>query len=123
MLKQVFLINTDLGMRKGKIAVQVAHGEVYYMSEIENALFEEDSIANYENYQKWLNTDMPKIVLRSTEEQMKHMMNELKDREIWYHEVHDKGYTQVEPDSFTCLVVEPLEEETYNELFKQFKLL
>ena len=29
-LKQVFIINSDLKMGKGKIAVQVAHGEVIY---------------------------------------------------------------------------------------------
>ena len=29
--KQAYLINTDLKMKKGKIAAQVAHASMYYM--------------------------------------------------------------------------------------------
>lgn len=126
MFKQVFLINQDLKMGKGKIAVQVAHGEVYYINEIENSMFEEDTIADYYNYQKWLNEDdglMKKVVLKSTEEEMNRLVNIIDHVGIWCMAVYDRGLTQVTLDSFTCLVMEPLPEDQCNDLFSHLKLL
>ena len=113
-------------MRKGKIAVQVAHGEVYFIEDIQTAIFEGDSIANYGNYQKWRYEDnelMMKIVLKATEKEMSAFAWDLKGKKIWAHPVYDKGLTQVEPDSFTCLVIEPLPEEQCNELFGHLRLV
>lgn len=124
--KQVFIINTDLGMSKGKIAVQVAHGEVYYIEETQNTLFEGDSIAKFDNYTKWRYEEselMKKIVLKATEKEMTELMLKLKENKIWSHIVIDMGLTQIPKGSLTCLVVEPLPEEQCNQLFGHLKLL
>jgi len=88
MLKQVFIINNDLKMGKGKIAVQVAHGEVEYMNMLLG--IHNRSHQKFKSYYKW---------------------------------TYDMGLTQIPKNSVTCLVVEPLEEEQCDKLFRHFKLL
>lgn len=135
-MKQIFVINKDLKMRKGKVAVQVAHGETYYMDRIlqifcKDLLSRKDKIIGLrietptpseinlmDSYDKWFNTHMPKIVLKATEQEMIEFETNLKEKGIWTHRVYDLGLTQVPENSFTCLVVEPLAQS-----FNQFKLL
>ena len=114
MLKQTFLINTDLKMGKGKIAVQVAHGEVFYMEDA--TAYPIDGIESlyeglYENYIEWTKDGMmKKVVLTATEEEI-HKFIDIHGSTYWMHPVYDKGLTQIPQDSFTCLVIEPLPEE------------
>lgn len=126
--KQVFIVNSDLGMSKGKIAGQIAHATVYYMEEI-LLYVEGQSPENKELFEKFLiwreegNGLMKKIVLKATEGEMKKILCELAVREIETFAVYDAGLTQVAPGSFTCVVVEPLEEYKCDELFGHLKLL
>ena len=78
MLKQTFLINTDLKMGKGKIAVQVAHGEVFYMMEKYTG---HQYGQLYDNFINWT-TDglMKKVVLKSTEKEMSNITWDLKTK-------------------------------------------
>lgn len=126
--KQVFIINSDLGMGKGKIAGQVAHAMVYYMEEI--LLYVEGQAPEneilFERFVVWREEEhglMKKIILKANEEEMKKILCELTVREIEKFAVYDAGLTQVEPGSFTCIVVEPLEEEKCDELFGHLRLL
>ena len=121
MLKQTFLINTDLKMRKGKIAVQVAHGEIFYTNAIHNR---KADTCMEERFHDWFNDGlMKKVVLKATEEKMSNFAHDLKNKNIWTHPVYDKGLTQIPQDSFTCLVIEPLPEEQCQKLFGHLKLL
>lgn len=135
-MKQIFVINKDLKMDKGKAAVQVAHSETYYMDKIlqifcKDILSRTDGVLGVvmekptlseinliDSYDKWFNTHMKKIVLKATEQEIIEFETNLKEKGIWTHRVYDLGLTQVPKNSFTCLVVEPLEQS-----FKQFKLL
>lgn len=132
--KQVFVINSDLGMSKGKIPVQVAHGEQYYMSVIMNLVVMKERIkyshhadfANQklETFDKWKEGNLvKKIVLKAAEQEMDRLYKQLEDKEIWVCRVHDAGLTQVPEGSFTCLVTEPITDEQYDELFRHLKLL
>lgn len=124
--KQVFIINQDLNMSKGKIAVQVAHGEVYYIEEVLETIFENETLTKYDNYVKWRydeNELMKKVVLKGNEKEMNSILSELAIKKIAVFSVHDKGLTQVAPNSFTCVCVEPLLEEQCTELFGHLKLL
>lgn len=125
--KQVFIVNSDLGMGKGKIAVQVAHGEVYYMEGI-MASISDRTLSSDRNmtFNKWRSTSdglMKKVVLKATEQEMNQIYSMLENKGIWKRRVIDRGLTQIEAGSFTCLVVEPLLEEQCNELFGHLKLL
>jgi len=120
-LKQVFIINTDLDMGKGKIAVQVAHGEVFYMERI---LYNQKG--DFKAYSQWRYEHdelMKKVVLKAPEEEMNKIILKLNELNIWSHKVYDRGLTQIAKDSFTCLVIEPLPEEVTDELFGHLKLL
>lgn len=123
-LKQTFMINSDLGMSKGKIPIQVAHGEVFYM-DIAKTLNPENAEMR-ERFLEWRYGDnelMKKVAIKATEHEMNQMAAILEDKGIWAHKVYDRGLTQVPRDSFTCLVVEPISEEQHEELFGDFKLL
>lgn len=128
-LKQVFIINSDFSMGKGKIAVQVAHGEVLYMEAVNDAVFPPDAQPNYENYIDWRKFDikpiglMKKIVLKATEKEIHKITHDLSIRKIWYNIIHDHGLTQVPENSLTCVVIEPLSEDQCAELFGYLKLL
>lgn len=116
--KQIFLINSELGMDKGKIAVQTAHAEIYYMETILEA-----SDEKIDKYIEWRDELMRKIILKATEQQMNELSTILHNRGIFYAPVYDKGLTQVPENSFTCLIVEPLPEEECTALFGHLKLL
>ena len=116
---QTFLVNTDLKMRKGKIAAQVAHGETLYMSDVYSPLHEDMK----ERSGVWINGGMHKIVLKATEEEMLKIIQELNYFDIMCYVVRDFGLTQVPEDSFTVLAVEPLSKVSHKDLFSEFKLL
>ncbi len=115
-------------MGKGKICVQVAHAEVYYMEEIllyiEGKSSENEKL--FKRFMDWREEEhglMKKIVLKATEKEMEKILLDLAIKEIEVFSVYDAGLTQVAPGSFTCIVVEPLEEKVCDQLFRHLKLL
>lgn len=116
---QTFLVNTDLKMRKGKIAAQVAHGETLYMSDVYSPLHEDMK----ERSGVWINGGMHKVILKSTEDEMIKTIKVLKQLNTKYYIVRDFGLTQVLKNSFTVLAVEPLEKQSHQVIFGHLKLL
>jgi peptidyl-tRNA hydrolase len=126
--KQVFIINSDLGMGKGKMVGQALHAMVYYMEElllyVEGQADENDKL--FERFIAWREEEhglMKKIVLKATEAEMNKILCDLAVKGIEKFAVYDRGLTQIADGSFTCIVVEPLEEEKCDELFSHLKLL
>jgi len=126
--KQVFIVNSDLGMGKGKTAGQVAHAAIYYMEEI--LLYVEgqspENKGLFERFLAWRSEEhglMKKIVLKASEDDMKKILCDLTVKGIEKFAVYDRGMTQIKEGSFTCIVVEPLEEEKCDKLFGHLKLL
>ena len=73
----------------------------------------------FSDFKAWIGFDMHKIVLKATEQEMIDFELRMKEMDIWTSRVHDLGKTQVPENSFTCLIVEPLEQS----VGKQFTLL
>jgi len=126
--KQAYIVNSDLGMGKGKIAGQVAHAAIYYMEEL--LLYAEglspENKGLFERFVAWRKEEhgmMKKIVLKATEDEMKKILCDLTVKGIEKFAVYDRGMTQIKENSFTCIVVEPLPEEMADELFGHLKLL
>lgn len=139
-LKQVFIVNSDLDMRKGKVGVQIGHGETHYMNMIKNlAILKERSkcVPNTDNgasdssnqrmemFEKWFSEGelMKKVVLKASEKDIISMRSVLLNRDIWSDLVYDAGLTQIPEHSLTCMVVEPLLEDFADEIFAHLKLL
>ncbi len=127
-LKQVFIINSDLKMGKGKTVGQAIHAVIYYIDEIllylEGQAPENELL--YERFVKWREEDhglMKKIILKASEEEMNRILFDLAVQEIEKFAVYDRGLTQIPKGSFTCIIVEPLEEEKCDLLFSHLKLL
>ena len=130
MLRQAILINRNLKMGLGKICVQVGHAEVMYMKEIKERMNNDLITDMYYDYYRWCDSTpedpigmQKKVVLKSTEREIRDMYLRLKSLNIWCYLIYDKGLTQVPENSLTCLIVEPLEDSKYSELFRDFKLL
>jgi len=116
---QTFLVNTDLKMRKGKIAAQVGHGVTLYMRNVNSPLHEDMK----ERSEVWIDSGMHKIVLKSTEKEMIEIINILNNLDIMCYVVRDFGLTQIPKNSFTVLAVEPLDEQSHQVIFGHLKLL
>ncbi len=137
MLKQIFIINKDLGMRAGKIAAQCCHGEVLYMEEIVNLFVINPAIkiddkrrTMLRNFNLWKEREiepidvMTKIVKKATYQELLEIIHTLDEiGNIKYYPVYDLGKTQVLSESLTCVCIEPLEEEVTDKLFGELKLL
>lgn len=129
--KQVFVINKDLIMGKGKIGVQIGHAVTLYMDGLMSLVSEKQMFGEcggsermLDTYSLWVKDEMmKKIVLKATGDEIDMLTGDLSFKKWWYSIVYDAGLTQVEPNSLTCLVTEPLTNEQYDEIFKEMKLL
>ena len=130
MLKQVFLVNTDLKMTCGKTCVQVAHAETLYMESVMIDYADISAVYQtiFNRYEQWKDSSikpigmMLKVVLKATEQQMHDITYILYKKDINYYRVYDLGITQLEKGSFTCLCTEPLEKKIADEIFGHLKL-
>ncbi len=127
MFKQIFLINKDLKMGVGKVAVQVAHGEVLYMENLFSMNYPDEKHGKYDEWRSNTPEDpigmMKKVVLKASEYEIRDIFIKLRNLNIWAYLIFDHGLTQIPENSLTCLVVEPLEESKCDKLFHSFKLL
>jgi peptidyl-tRNA hydrolase len=106
-------------MGKGKVAVQTAHGEVFYMNYLNQPYS-----SGHTEFAEWIKDGvMKKIVLKAPEQEFLDIVKMLNEKVIWFHLVRDMGLTQIKEGSPTCIVVEPLLEEKTEELFGHLKLL
>jgi peptidyl-tRNA hydrolase, PTH2 family len=112
-LVQYIIVNTSLGMNKGKIAAQVAHAAVSVLEKIDDDIFLE-----------WKSTGMKKIVLKisSTDELIKKFQF-LKEKKLPVALITDAGKTQIAPGSKTCFACGPIDEKVGEVYLSDLKLL
>lgn len=115
-MKQIYLVNHDLKMGKGKIAAQVAHVAMMWGSHFKGSHeFKWEDI-----YVKWcVLHGQAKVVLRATTKQMEYALETIPDA---LH-IRDEGRTQVEPGSLTCVGLPPMSEEDVPLWIRELKLL
>jgi len=100
-LKQVILIRNDLGMSKGKIAAQAAHGAV-------EATLRSDKVM----VASWRNSGMKKITLKiESKDELYKYLQEAKDYGLVTALITDAGRTEIAPGTPTCLAIGPDKEE------------
>lgn len=105
-MKQVIVVDESLGLPRGKLAAQVAHGSV--------AAFLE---ASPEARAAWLDDGMTKVVLKGEDRQELERLKELAEGAgLPCALIHDAGRTLLPEGTVTCLALGPAEERELDRL-------
>ena len=111
-LAQYIIMNTSLGMNKGKLCAQSAHAAVSVLDK-----------ADKETVTEWKNSGMKKIVLKvSSTEELIQLFEQVK-RKLPCALITDAGRTQIEAGSKTCFACGPIDENDGTKYFSKLKLL
>jgi len=98
--KQVIVMRSDLKMGKGKIAAQAGHAAV--------SAAEEARKHCQKWWKAWLDEGQCKIAVKvSSESDLLRLLDEARRAELPYALVSDRGLTQIEPGTITCLAIGP----------------
>jgi peptidyl-tRNA hydrolase, PTH2 family len=112
-LKQVIVVNSELGLPKGKLAAQVAHAAV--------AAFLE---AGPKARSAWLSAGMPKVVLRAaTEAALQELHAKAQSAGLPVALIEDAGRTVVAEGTVTCVGIGPATAAQLEPLTRELKLL
>lgn len=99
-LKLVVVVRTDLGLSKGKLAVQVAHAAVNCAVQARTS--------HRRTYDEWYRQGQKKIVAKvPTLRELHELRSMAEARGIITSLVTDAGLTQVPPGTTTCLGIGP----------------
>ncbi len=98
--KQGLIVRLDLKMGRGKIAVQCAHAAV--------SAAEEARLRFPEWWKHWIEEGQAKIALKVSDlDSLLRLEFDAKSKHIPFCIVKDRGLTQVQPGTITCLGVGP----------------
>ena len=114
--KQVIAVRTDLGMSKGKIAVQVAHGSV---SSAERARITKPDI-----WKAWFHEGQKKIAVKvASEEELFQLKQGAILEKIPHALIRDAGMTELPPGTVTVIGIGPAQAAHIDKLTGNLKLL
>ena len=114
--KQVIVARTDLGMGKGKLAAQVAHASL--------AGAEESMRVKREWYDQWKEQGQAKVVVRAgSEDELVQLMKTARTMGLPTALIQDRGLTQLEPGTSTCLAVGPAPSSLIDKVTGHLRLL
>ena len=115
-VKQAIVVRNDLKMGKGKVAAQVAHAS---LEAAEAARARKPGW-----YEGWKAGGQAKIVLKvDSEEELQELFQKAKSAGIPASLIQDRGLTQVEPGTVTCLGVGPAPDQEVDGITGKLKLL
>jgi len=98
--KQVIIIRTDLKMSKGKLVAQTGHAAV--------SATEEARKEHSEWVEAWLEEGQCKIAVKAkSEEELLRLMQKAKTLHLPCALIHDRGLTELPPNTVTCLGIGP----------------
>ena len=115
-MKQAIVVRNDLKMGKGKVAAQVAHASL--------ASAEAAQGKRPDWYGAWKVEGQAKIVLKvGSEEELEDLLREAKRSGLPASLVRDRGLTQIEPGTVTCLGIGPGPDAEIDKITGKLKLL
>lgn len=119
-MKLAIIVRKDLGMRTGKIAVQVGHASVEAYADTQH---DPDSW-EARNGKQWLAEGQKKIVLKVPDcATLDQLYTEAGHMGLSTHLIRDFGLTQVEPNTLTCMAVGPDTDEKIDQFTEGLSLL
>lgn len=114
--KQVIVVRRDLDMGKGKIAVQVAHASVSAAEEARKRFAEW--------WEAWLKEGQCKVAVRvDTVDDILQLERKSKELRLPFALISDRGLTQIEPGTITCLAIGPAPSSIIDTLTGNLSLL
>ena len=112
-LAQYIIMNTSIGMEKGKLVAQGAHAAVSVLDKVDQAVLAD-----------WKNGGMKKIVLKiNSTKDLIEKFQEVKDAGLPAALITDAGRTQIPAGSKTAFACGPIEESEAEKYFSELKLL
>jgi len=116
-LKQVIVVRSDLKMGKGKVAAQVAHAAL--------DAAEAGKRRRPEWYDQWRDQGQAKVVVKTDggEAALLELQKQARSAGLPFSLIQDKGLTQVEPGTSTCLAIGPGPSGEIDKLTGKLKLL
>jgi PTH2 family peptidyl-tRNA hydrolase len=115
-MKQAIVVRTDLKMGKGKLAAQVAHAS---LSAADKAR-ERKSVW----YEGWKEGGQAKIVLKvGSEAELDELFRKARGAGLPASLIEDRGLTQVEPGTVTCLGIGPGPDAVIDDITGKLRLL
>lgn len=115
-MKQAIVVRVDLKMGKGKVAAQVAHASL--------GAAEKTMSGRGNWYDEWKAEGQAKVVLKvGSEGELNELFRKAKSSGLPCVLVEDRGLTQVEPGTVTCLGVGPAPDEKVDSITGRLKLL
>lgn len=129
-MKQVIVMRTDLNMRKGKMIAQAAHSVlgIFIDDNISKESLTEFALGNFtviaDDVVDWIAEGMKKICVGcKSEQELLNLYNSAKAANLPAFYVKDAGYTELEPDTITCLAIGPANDEDIDKITGHLKLL
>ncbi len=114
--KMVIAVRKDLDLGKGKIAVQVAHAAVtlaLHAKKYERA-----------DFKRWIKGGQKKVVIKiASLEELFSLKEKLESSGFYVCQISDAGYTQVPPNTVTCIGVGPADSEKLDPITSSYPLL
>ena len=117
--RMYILVNKDVKIGKGKLAGQVGHAvAVYYWQAMSGSrITKEEQDERKELLDIYMNTTQKKIILFATQDKLEELEAE------GYIAIRDKGLTQLEPNTLTCVNVGLYEAHDVPDWIKKLKLV
>ena len=114
--KMVVVVRRDLGMGKGKIAVQVAHATL--------SVSEEAKRHHPDWWRRWYDEGQCKVAVRvDSENDIRKLHASAEDLGLPSAIIEDRGLTQVAPGTVTCLGIGPAPSELVDKITGNLPLL
>ncbi len=114
--KQVIAVRTDLGMSRGKMAVQVAHGSV--------SAAERARVTKQEEWRAWMREGQKKVAVKViSEEEILELRKQAITHSLPHAIIRDAGMTELPPGTLTVIGIGPAKTESVDKVTKDLKLL
>lgn len=148
MVKQVIVVNKELNMSKGKMAAQVSHASMAFLTRQfldkdcrnKHAVYDQDTnkksgyiltIPINEDVNEWMMNSFTKVILEvKNENQLYKLIEKAKENGFIENEdffcIRDNCRTELTPDEtgtrFTCIGFKPMEAEKIDKVTKRLQL-
>lgn len=114
--KQVIAVRTDLGMSRGKMAVQVAHGSV--------SAAERSRVTKQEEWRAWMREGQKKVAVKViSEEEILELKRQAITHSLPHAIIRDAGMTELPPGTLTVIGIGPAKIQAIDVVTKDLKLL